>query len=268
MTSLLVWVGVDRGGVSSLNVAADSRISFSNGDVWDHAIKVFASSRYPIALGFVGDVFFPSVTLPSAIARVDAGIYGTDTRDVVDSLVSDIQRSWRTFPRSHRHGVTILVAYRLAGGMKSVFGLKQLIGAPGAPDIQDESVAMPSRSAFVLLQGSGEKSVGKALGAWQQSDAQGTSRAAYSAFVDALLSGGDPFSGGAPQLVSIWRNHREAHPIPVVYLERRFIFGTEIEGERSGHALTEWRGPLFERVDGKTGRLLTGAQPHIRPSNV
>lgn len=268
MTSLLVWVSVDRGGVSSLNLAADSRISFADGDVWDHAIKVFASSQYPIALGFVGDVFFPSVSLPGAIARVDAGTYGTDTPAVVDSLVSDIQTSWRTFPKRHRHGVTILVAYRLAGGMKSVFGLKQIVGASGAGEMTSETVTIPSKSGFVLLQGSGEKSVGTARDAWQRSDAQGTSRAAYSAFVDALLSGGDRFSGGAPQLISIWRDHRGAHPIPVIYRGRRFIFGTEIEAEKSAYTLKEWRGPLFERVDGQTGNLLTGAQPHIRPSNV
>ena len=265
MTSLLVWAGVDSRGVTSLNMVADSRITFSNGDVWDSAMKVFAATTHPLMLGYVGDVMFPLLTLPGVLARADAGIYGSEPRNVVGSVIADIRTAWRTYPTQNCHTTTILVGFRRGVGMNSEFELKQLTGRTGSSDMQEVSRSMPDQSAFVLLKGSGAKAVSEESEQWQQTEAGGTSRAAYAAFVDSLRFGADPSSGGAPQLASIWRDDKPARTIPVVYETRRYMLGTELFGNAQISGLGEWRGPLFERVDGQSKRLLAGAQPHFRP---
>lgn len=65
MTAFLSWVGVDHRGPASLYLASDSRISWTDNEVrsWDRGRKVFACSRTPDVLGYVGDVLFPSLVL-------------------------------------------------------------------------------------------------------------------------------------------------------------------------------------------------------------
>jgi hypothetical protein len=74
MTSLVAWVGADSHGPASLNIAADSRISWavrrSAAYHWDQGKKVFASSTVPLVIGFVGDVLFPALVLPGIIDLV------------------------------------------------------------------------------------------------------------------------------------------------------------------------------------------------------
>jgi len=265
MTSLLVWAGVDSRDVTSLNMVADSRITFSNGDVWDSAMKVFAATTHPLILGYVGDVVFPLVTLPGVLARADAGIYGSEAHNVLGSVIADIRNAWRTYPVGHRHNTTVLVGFRRGAGMRSEFELRRLNGLAGSGDMHESSRPMPDRSGFVLIQGSGAKAVQEENEQWQQTEAGGTSRAAYAAFVDSLRIGADPLSGGAPQLASIWRDDRPARTIPVVFEDRRYLLGTELFGNALLTGLGEWRGPLFERMDGQSKRLLAGAQPHLRP---
>jgi len=268
MTSLLIWAGVDPRGVTSLNMVADSRITFQNGDSWDSAMKVFAATKHPLMLGFFGDVLFPAVTLPGVLARADAGIYGSDARNVIGSVIADIRRAWRTYPDRQRRGTNVVIGFRRGVGMKSSFGLRQLSGGRGSSELKEVSRLMPNRSGFVLLRGSGAVAVRSENERWQQTDAGGTSRAAFAAFVDSLRRGADPESGGAPQLASIWRDDKPARTIPVVFDDRRYIMGTELFGSELLAGLGEWRGPLFERVDGESKRLLDGAQLHVRPANV
>ena len=61
MTSLLAWVGVDSRHLSSIYLASDSRISWGDVANWDFGRKLFASTKYPEIIGYVGDVLFPSL---------------------------------------------------------------------------------------------------------------------------------------------------------------------------------------------------------------
>ena len=67
MTSLVAWVASDSHGPASLNLASDSRISWTAGRSvvhhWDHGKKVFASATSPVIVGYVGDVLFPDARL-------------------------------------------------------------------------------------------------------------------------------------------------------------------------------------------------------------
>lgn len=72
MTALVAWVGADSRGPASLNIAADSRITWrpenSSAHHWDQGKKVFASSSVPLVIGFVGDVLFPASSIGSTAA--------------------------------------------------------------------------------------------------------------------------------------------------------------------------------------------------------
>src|SRR5271170_6900147 len=108
MTSLVAWVGADSRGPASLNIAADSRITWSSAGSaacrWDHGKKIFASSAAPLVIGFVGDVQFPALMLPAIVDRVDRGVFRADG-STVEGIVTAIRREWRDFPAAQHRAV-------------------------------------------------------------------------------------------------------------------------------------------------------------------
>lgn len=74
MTMLVSWIGVDTHGPSSVYIAADSRISWTQEHKFDFGKKVFASKKYPEIFGYAGDVLFPSIVLEQIIELIDAGV--------------------------------------------------------------------------------------------------------------------------------------------------------------------------------------------------
>jgi hypothetical protein len=86
------------------------------------------------------------------------------------------------------------------------------------------------------------------------------SRAVYTGFCDSLISGEDSSSGGAPQLVGLYRSGSGMH------------FGTILRGKSFYRGLEaaqlslpglEWRNKLFERCD-SSGKPIEGAQAQPR----
>ena len=78
MTSIVVWSAADTHGPSSINIATDSRLTWTEGHHWDHGKKVFASSTKPLIVGFIGDVIFPTLSIPVVIDRIDRGMLDID----------------------------------------------------------------------------------------------------------------------------------------------------------------------------------------------
>src|ERR1700724_1763822 len=77
MTSLVAWVGVDR-GPGSLYIASDSRISWGRQGtppirIWDSGPKVFASRRPADIFGYWGFGEFPSQLMLTMLDQINAG---------------------------------------------------------------------------------------------------------------------------------------------------------------------------------------------------
>lgn len=268
MTSLVAWVGADTRGPSSLNLATDSRITWPAGAStayhWDHGKKVFASATAPLVVGFVGDVLFPALMLPSIIDRVDRSVFRADG-STAEGLIAALRREWREYPISERRPLSIYIAYRIGEGMSASFKLTSLTYQTQTPEgWTREDIPVPPTSTCLATDGSGRIVVQDALATWQASSAAGTSRAIFSGFVDSVISGMDPRSGGAPQLGCIYRKG-SGRLLGIVHNGQRYFAGSHLIGDEALDGV-EWRNSLFERTDGRTKARLCDAQPQPRPS--
>lgn len=270
LTSLVAWIGADSRGPASLNIACDSRISWIAGQSvshhWDHGKKAFASMTAPLIAGYVGDVLFPALVLPGAIDRIDRQVFRTDGA-AVEGVISVIRRAWRDYPKAERRPVAIYIGHRVGEGRPSRFRLTQLSNKDGGVDSwQTHDLPIPTTSNYLVVDGSGQAAIVQALKAWQETSAGGTSRSIFSGFVDAVVAGVDPKSGGSPQLASLYRIG-PGRLLGIIHQNQRYFAGMHLIGDEAVEDV-EWRNELFERTDGRKKSRLAGAQPQPRPSTV
>lgn len=265
MTTLIAWLGVDSRKPSSLYLASDSRISWSNEQKWDYARKIFASTNTPDILGYYGDVIFPSQVLGQILELIENGLLFSelDTAIIKQSKVFDIVKSsFKDYPKEQHREFTIVYCTRENDGMESVFyvftlGWKSLTGW------NENRLNLPDTSGIIESFGSGGKFVEKWHERWNNTKEKGTSRIVFGAFCDSLYSADDPRSGGAPQLAGLYRVGN-GKSYGIIYRNERFVFGLPaIENENLG--CLEWRNTIFERCDWQTKEPLPLAQKHLRP---
>lgn len=230
---------------------------------WDRGRKTFAASSSPHIFGYWGDVLFPSLALPTVLGEISAGAMrsrGSAFGDIGNS----IRRLWVGYPQREQRDFGIILGTRRRDGMDSVFELAVMTFEAESRSWDLREVPMPRASARLHLAGSGSKYVREAERVWEESAQGGTSRAIYSAFVDALSRGTDPYSGGAPQLVGL---HRKGPGIRfgTVYQGKRYIAGNRITQKRARISNVQWFNELFERTDGGRAKRLPTAQRHALP---
>lgn len=270
MTSLIAWVAADSRGPSSLNIATDSRITWSvDGSLshyWDRGRKVFASASKPLIVGYVGDVLFPNLVIPNILDRIDRSVFRSDGA-LLDGFTSAVRHEWRGYPASERRGMSIYLGFRSGVGMSAAFRLRKLVyKSGGSGEWQTAEIPVPSSpSTWLVIDGSGRSAVEGALKQWQAGSAANTSRAVFSGFVDAVVSGIDPKSGGAPQLAGLYRIGT-GRLFGIVHQDERYFAGARLLGDEAVDGI-EWRNALFERTDGRTRLRLPGAQAQARPMN-
>ncbi|MFD4265577.1 hypothetical protein [Rhodococcus sp. NPDC058481] len=261
MTSLVVWSAADTHGPASLNVATDSRISWGQTHYWDQAKKVFAASTKPLVVGFLGDVLFPTLSIPAVLDRIDRGMLDGDS-PLSSTVVTGIRSLWRDYPDREQRSQKILIAHRVGDGMTSKFRLTVMTHEGGSNSHWSMTdIAIPDQSAALVIDGSGAPGIHDALTLWQASTAGGTSRAVFSAFVESVVGGRDPLSGGAPQLGSLYRIGN-GRLLGVVHDNQRYFAGARLLGDEDS-LMVEWRNALFEITDGRRKRRMDGAQVHL-----
>jgi hypothetical protein len=265
MTSLAAWVAVDSRGETAAYLASDSRVSWGPNQKWDTGRKVFACQRHPDLFGYCGDVVFPSKILGKIVEFADLGALfdPTDTAaDKFSRVVTMVKNSFNDYPANVPLPFTMVHWSRQNSGVPSDFELRTL-SWNRADGWREESIKLPQGSTLALTLGSGKNAVEKSYQRWKESSSGGTSRAVFSAFCDALASESDPLSGGAPQLVGVYRQGF-GRAFGVVWKGTAYLYG-EPASLLSDPTTLEWRNELFERCDPATLRRLPSAQPQPRP---
>lgn len=264
MTSFVVWVGADSRGPSSLNIASDSRISWAGPPkhAWDQGKKIYASSGKPLLIGFTGDVPFPALILPGLMDRIDRGVVPNGI-PLSDYIYSALRAGWDQYPQEERRQLNIFICHREHQGMKSKFRLFRM-SVTAKLTWYHEEIQVPESSQVLIVDGSGKEHIKSGISDWQTGPTQNTSRAVFSGFVEGIVSGTDPQSGGSPQLGSIYRIGT-GRIIGVVHERERYFAGMRLLGNEEPQGV-EWRNALFERADGASKKRLPGAQRHLRPS--
>jgi hypothetical protein len=265
MTSLICWTGVDSRKTSSIYMASDSRIS--NGiKQWDFGRKLFASQLYPEIFGYCGDVLFPTQVLSQIVGMIDENILfdkddspSVKTEKVIDSL----KRSLETYPFEIKFD--ILYGTRYLSEMVSEFQVSKL--SYFNRSLVAETLQFPrDKSSLVISLGTGKTSIKKHVSKWEKSDAGSTSRTYFSAFCESLNSGEDQNSGGAPQLVGIYRI-ATGKTFGIIHDKKRYLNGHVLPDNIMTNSIS-WHNNLLEVCDGDSLKLNLKAKPQPRPGNV
>lgn len=231
---------------------------------WDQGRKVFACRCKPHIFGYWGDVLFPALALPIIVDRLDRKVLDSSADDMHGPVEQAIRSLWSDYPLAERRDLGLIHGFRHGEGMKCVFDLAIMSYEKGSDTWVTQRIPMPRTSALLRIAGSGITEVRRAHRLWQASEAAGTSRAVFSAFCESIAGKGDPGSGGAPQLVGLYRKD-PGHLFGVIHEGKRYFAGASLTGSENPEPTdepVEWRNHLFERVAGTTKRRLPSAQRH------
>lgn len=256
MTLIISWVGVDSRGIASLYMASDSRYSWGNA-VYDHGIKVFGSSRFPEIFGFCGDVLFPSIVLGQLIPQIDAGLLITDSDDSItknDKVLNYIKSSLNSYPTKISTGsFKMLHGTRTNGNFNCYLTEFSIIHG-----LKNYEVPLPKNSTVICSAGSGKKEFDENYERARKNNNYGTSRGVFNCFSKTLMTIKDPFTGGMPQIVGLYRIGNRLL-FGIVSSEKKYIYGKETSEDINSSSI-EWRNENFERMDPRSLKLLSGAQ--------
>jgi hypothetical protein len=268
MTTLISWISVDQHAPAALYMASDSRISWGSPRArWDAGRKLFACRKFPDLFGYAGEVVFPSLVLGQISDAADLALFFRDNDDSHTRHGRFVEAIKVSF--DHRHNVPntkfcILHASRELSGRKAEFRLWRLTYDPKGRTWSDILISVPNqRSTLLAALGSGEESLRFHSQRWEASAQGGTSRSIFSAFCDSIKSNKDLFSGGVPQLVGMYHT-RMPQAFGIVCNGQRHLHGFPLPIEIASEVI-EWRDELFQRIDGRTLRVISGAQRHVRP---
>ncbi len=265
MTSLVSWAGVDSRATASIYIATDSRISWGQGSTWDAGRKVFASRSRPEVFGYVGDVLFPSLVLGQIADAIEtpnpAQMPPPETR--FGKIRELIKAAFESLPSDERRPFRIGYGVRIGDGMHASFHFFSLRWDQLPVGWSSNQEQLPTSSDSIVIWGSGASSIELWKKRWDRSSQKSTSRAIFSSLCDAIGSGRDPKSGGAPQLVGLYRLG-SARTIGIVHGRQPYVFG--LPADRAGHQRDGlvWRNHLVEGCD-LNGARLESAQQHHAP---
>lgn len=266
MTSLVCWLGVDNRAPSSLYIATDSRISWGSAARWDAARKVFASRSRPEVFGYVGDVIFPSMLLGQIADSATTCPSQPPSPEIrFGKLVTLIHDAFNTLPKSQRNNFRIVYACREGSGMRSRFCAFS-VGWDAAKGWAASAEALPASSDTIVILGTGTASIRLWKERWTKTREGSTSRAIFSALCDSISRGKDPNSGGAPQLVALYRKG-PARTIGIIHSGTPYFYGLPADPDDHVSNAVEWRNHLFEMCDA-TGVRLPSAQVHRAPKGL
>jgi hypothetical protein len=267
MTSLAAWSGVDSRGPSSIYLVSDSRISWAGTpSSFDYGSKVFASSASTDIFSYCGDVLFPVITLGQIESLIAEGILGFEhltSEERHTEVAKVVKVAFKTFPGTHQNPFSVLHANREGSGMDSRFRL-WILNWTSVNGWTDTEIAVKTESVLLSALGSGHQVITSWEDKWSRQMGP-TSRGVFGAFCDALRSGVDPYSGGAPQIARIYRQGT-AHHIGVLYQGRRHLRGIEVPPVNFNLRSVEWRNELFELCDGISMERMNTAQRQQRPT--
>ena len=253
MTSLAAVLSVDSRGPAGLYLMTDSRITWKGyGGEWDAGQKTYFASNQAHIFGFCGNASFPPSVARQLIEQIESGIIGSsDDPDVVRADVLTVVR-WAHSAATNKFfdGFSLFHGYREGRGMKCNFHLWRYEYFHSTDKIYDSRLEIDTKtSCLAHIDGSGKSTIQNIKETIDRGMAASTSRAAIWTFYDALRSGKDSATGGAPQLVGLWREG-PAQRFGVIWQSARYVAGIKLPSEASSGTL-HWFDDEFKSL----GRL-------------
>lgn len=276
MTTLIAWVGVDSQRIGSVYIASDSRITWmGHGDCWDSTQKVFSSRFYPEIFGYSGRAEFAVHTMQQLISHIDDDILieNSDSFELkIQKVIRFLDEKAYSLSENRRGTGTIIYATRIGFKMKSQFHVAEI--KFGQDGLTWSEIELPSKSGVVAKAGSGAAIHETINNKWCIDDKlmsdkklgyikQGYSRFVFSSLCEAIMNKSDKYTGGAPQLVGLYK-HKPGLNFGVIFNYKRYLSGKEISCSQAKATNVEWRNEFFELCDGESMQRLNGAQKQPR----
>jgi hypothetical protein len=275
MTTVTAWVSYDQRAPSGAYIASDSLISTPSSG-WSSARKTFHSLHHPEVFAYIGDVLFPSLLLGQHVALLDSGfdpgleVSAGKRREV---LIDAVKRAVQTYPQEWMAGGTTTIVHIARQGVGLGVAFVTTLIRINGPQVSHQVIDSLDSAGILeftadgvhevnrpILEGSGADAVETELGRWQATDRQYLSRRVFESHCRAIESGTASGSGGAPQLVGLYREGSGRAFGFAAPGQRPSLFGSPIRDDDALGSL-EYRNRLFERVD-RAGGLLPGAKSH------
>jgi hypothetical protein len=268
VTTLISWVSYDP-KLSAAYIASDSRITWDNSGArtWDAGRKIFPSRVFPDILGYAGDVVFPALALSQIIEAIDAGLmFASDATpwERHQVILKTLKDSFEHRHQADGRDFSILHISRSDGETTRTVHAWCIEYDVITTEWTDRILVVPSVTGVIERLGSGANAAKSHQTQWTRTAAY--SREIFSSFCDAISSGMDSLSGGAPQLAGFY-TMGPAKTFGVAYDGKAFVNGLPVVRPKAS-AEIEWRDKLFQRIDISTGGLVKGAQVHARPKGV
>lgn len=266
MTTLISWKANDTRGISSIYLASDSRFTWDN-TKWDYGQKVYGCSKFPEIIGYCGDVLLSISIISSLIQLIDNEIIyknNVNPNDKNRLVLKYIDEKFQLFPKNY--DTTIIHIIKDSNNEFSYYEIKYSLDEHKWKTNKKEDV-MNQESALIDAYGSGAKEYKDILINNGKCELNKTSRFYYIVFCETLSNIKDMFSGGAPQIMGLFRGRNEAIVNGVIWNEKRYLYGTQINDELNIENI-EWRNENFERCDAFKNILVDGAQRQPRPKSM
>lgn len=265
MTTIATELSVDARGPCALYIVSDSRITWEKYERrWDSGQKTFASSSSPDIFGYCGSAFFPSQILNQVTRQIEAGILfdgNSNARERHGRWLKTVKCSLSNSQNALIEDFTLLHGARDGAGMKCEFLLWKSTWSAKSQKWKDCEVKLGSEySQFLTISGTGRETLESRINSLSDVKDATTSRHAFQTLFNSIDAGNDKFSGGAPQMVGLYRV-KPAQNFGIIWKNKRYYCGVELVAG-SNYENIEWRNAKFERADGRSKALLKGAQRH------
>ena len=258
MTLLLSWVGIDSRKISSVYIASDSRFSWDRTSVFDYGQKVFSFSKSPDILGYCGDVLYPTTVLNQILSMGEEEILfpeNSNRFERAEKIYSELKQKFEEYPVSKLDKSIEIIHISRDNEIDFLCTIFKWTKINGWTKKEEE---IPKISDKIIILGSGKEEYYERYKEYFRGNSGKTSRAIFQSLCHSLLKMKDLKCGGAPQLVGLY-NRFNGKKFGVIYEGDRYFMGKKIESSEKINNI-EWRNELFERIDGKTIKILDGAQ--------
>lgn len=266
MTTLLSWKGKDSRGIASVYLASDSRFSWGEYN-WDYGQKVYGCISFPEIIGYCGDVLLATNIISSLIGLIDNEIiYKNDiSSDEKNRIVFKyVKEKFELFPKNSN--TTIVHIIKDIDNIFSYYEMNYSYKSNCWTNVKKSSV-MENKSDIIEVYGSGGGFYRNNIIKNKKSDLYETSRFYYMVFCSTLEEAKDKLTGGAPQIVGLYRGLNNSVNIGTIWNGERFIYGMKIKDEFRIDKV-EWRNTNFERYRATENELIKGAKKQPRPTNM
>ena len=266
MTTLVAWLSIDgKGNASALNIASDSRITWSDGiGRWDSGRKIYWSRRRSHIFGCSGDVVAMGTTLSQLCDLIDYSILDSEDQgidEVHQQFKELIKSSYSNQVNVEKQPISFFHGTRVENDECIEFILwKTSFDHKSCRWFDNKWKPHSITGRYLEVAGSGEERFYSKLHDNRKLHGEGVKSIFYSLF-ETSNTIGEKGSGGPLQMIRLLTS---GQPVPVGFVIEDDVsfMGMPIESEiKKGNI--EWLNENYQTLRGPKAAILSGTKQNV-----